>query len=72
VDDDPYVTMKLKTVLYEIGFRVNSFNYPILALKNFHAGSYDLLIIDIYDKTSDEIAPCGICSLWEPNKEEMH
>jgi two-component SAPR family response regulator len=47
VDDDPYVTMKLKTVLYEIGFRVNSFNDPILALKNFHAGSYDLLIIDI-------------------------
>ena len=47
MDDDPYVTMKLKTVLYEIGFRVNSFNDPIFALKNFHAGSYDLLIIDI-------------------------
>ena len=26
---------------------------------------------DVYDKSSDQIAPYGICSLWEPNKEEM-
>jgi hypothetical protein len=26
---------------------------------------------DIYGKTSDEIAPHGICALWEPNEEEM-
>jgi two-component system, OmpR family, response regulator ChvI len=47
VDDDPDDTVKLKTLLYEIGFRINSFNNPILALENFQAGSYDLLIIDI-------------------------
>ena len=47
MDDDPDDTVKLKTILYGIGFRVNSFNDPILALQNFHAGSYDLLIIDI-------------------------
>ncbi|MFL6394238.1 MAG: hypothetical protein ACJ708_06220 [Nitrososphaeraceae archaeon] len=26
---------------------------------------------DVYDKSSGEIAPYGICALWEPNKEEM-
>jgi hypothetical protein len=26
---------------------------------------------DVYDKVSNQIAPHGICSLWEPNKEEM-
>jgi hypothetical protein len=26
---------------------------------------------DVYGKSSGEIAPHGICALWEPNKEEM-
>jgi hypothetical protein len=26
---------------------------------------------DAYGKTSGEIAPYGICALWEPNEEEM-
>ncbi len=26
---------------------------------------------DVYHKVSGQIAPYGICSLWEPNKEEM-
>jgi len=26
---------------------------------------------DVYGKSSGEIAPYGICALWEPNKEEM-
>ena len=26
---------------------------------------------DVYDKTSGEIAPYGLCSLWEPNKEDF-
>ena len=46
-DDDPEVTLILKDVLYDDRFKVDSFNNPILALKNFHVGSYDLLIIDI-------------------------
>ena len=46
-DDDPDVTLILKDVLYDDRFKVDSFNNPILALKNFQAGSYDLLIIDI-------------------------
>jgi DNA-binding response OmpR family regulator len=47
VDDDPDLTFTLKTVLYENSFKVDSFNNPILALKNFQAGSYDLLIMDV-------------------------
>jgi Zinc-finger of C2H2 type len=27
---------------------------------------------DVYGTTSGEIAPHGICALWEPNKEEIH
>ena len=27
---------------------------------------------DVYGKTSGQIAPHGICALWEPNKEEIH
>ena len=27
---------------------------------------------DVYDKTSGQIAPHGICALWEPNKDEIH
>jgi hypothetical protein len=27
---------------------------------------------DVYGKTSGEIAPHGICALWEPNENEMH
>jgi two-component SAPR family response regulator len=47
-DDDPDVTLILKDVfLYDYRFKVDSFNNPILALKNFQAGSYDPLIIDI-------------------------
>jgi CheY-like chemotaxis protein len=48
VDDEPDDTLTLQTVLYESGFKVNSFDNPNLALKNFQAGSYDLLIIDIH------------------------
>jgi len=47
VDDEQDVTSTLKTALYKNGLKVDSFNNPILALKNFQAGSYDLLIIDI-------------------------
>jgi hypothetical protein len=27
---------------------------------------------DVYDKSSGQIAPYGICALWEPNKDEIH
>jgi two-component system catabolic regulation response regulator CreB/two-component system response regulator ChvI len=47
VDDEPDVNMVLKMVLHRNGFSADSYDDPILALKNFKAGSYDLLLLDI-------------------------
>ena len=41
VDDEPDVNTVLKKVLEQGGFNVDSYDDPILALKNFNAGSYD-------------------------------
>ena len=34
-------------VLEENGFKVDTFNDPLMALQNFTAGSYDLLLLDM-------------------------
>jgi DNA-binding response OmpR family regulator len=48
VDDEPDITSSFKEALRDNGFeQVETANDPLLALKNFNAGSYDLLIIDI-------------------------
>ena len=48
IDDDPDITLVFRRSLMDKGFEeVETANDPILALKNFKAGSYDLLIIDI-------------------------
>ena len=47
VDDETDITLELSVVLEENGFIVNSFNDPLLALENFKADLYDLLILDI-------------------------
>jgi DNA-binding response OmpR family regulator len=47
VDDDPDITSSFAQALRDNGFEVDIANDPLLALKNFKAGSYDLLIIDI-------------------------
>jgi CheY-like chemotaxis protein len=48
VDDEPDITSSFKEALRDHGFeQVETTNDPLLALKNFKAGSYDLLIIDI-------------------------
>jgi two-component system, OmpR family, response regulator ChvI len=48
VDDDPDITLALKTVLEDNGYTVCIFNDPIDAVSNFkQAGMYDLLIIDL-------------------------
>jgi two-component system response regulator ChvI len=39
--------LTFKIVLEENGFKTDAFNDPILALRNFTAGSYDLAILDI-------------------------
>jgi CheY-like chemotaxis protein len=47
VDDEPDVISILKIVLEDNGFQVDSFEEPILALKTYKTGLYDLLILDI-------------------------
>ena len=47
VDDEPDITLMLKKVLEENGFRVDSFNEPSSVLRDFRPGVYDLLILDI-------------------------
>jgi two-component system aerobic respiration control sensor histidine kinase ArcB len=47
VDDDPDIVLTFKTGLESNGFEVDSYNDPFLALKNFKANFYDLLLIDI-------------------------
>jgi len=48
IDDEPDITLAFRKALRDKGFeQVKTINDPTLALKNFKAGSYDLLIIDI-------------------------
>ena len=47
VDDEPDVCMGLEKVLDENGFTVDSYEDPVLAVENFKAGLYDLVILDI-------------------------
>jgi DNA-binding NtrC family response regulator len=48
IDDEPDITLAFRKALGDKGFeQVETVNDPILALKNFKAGSHDLLIIDI-------------------------
>jgi DNA-binding response OmpR family regulator len=47
VDDEPDVNTVLKNVLEQSGFNAASYDNPILALDNFKACSYDLLLLDI-------------------------
>jgi CheY-like chemotaxis protein len=47
VDDEPDVISVLEVVLEENGFEVDTFEDPIVALKSYRAGVYNLLILDI-------------------------
>jgi DNA-binding response OmpR family regulator len=47
VDDEPDVDMVLQEVFEQNGFIANTYDDPILALENFKAGSYDLVLLDI-------------------------
>jgi CheY-like chemotaxis protein len=48
VDDEPDITSSFKEALRDNGFeQVETTNDPLLALKNFKAGSYDLLLLTL-------------------------
>ena len=48
VDDESDTSMTLKVILENYNYIVDSFDDPIIALKNFKSGLYDLLILDIF------------------------
>jgi DNA-binding response OmpR family regulator len=47
IDDEPDLTFTLEKVLEDNGFKVESFNDPLLALNNYKVNFYDLIILDI-------------------------
>jgi two-component system, OmpR family, response regulator ChvI len=47
VDDESDTCLVLERILEENGFKVDSFTDPFLALKNFKADFYGMLILDI-------------------------
>jgi DNA-binding response OmpR family regulator len=47
VDDEDDVNLLFKMVLEDYGFKVDTFNDPLVALQNFRGGSYDLLLLDM-------------------------
>jgi two-component system, OmpR family, response regulator CpxR len=55
VDDEPDITLLFKEALEEEGFKVDIFNDPMNALKNFKPRFYDLVILDIVMPNMDGI-----------------
>ena len=47
IDDEPDLTYTIKKILEDNEFEVDTFNDPILALNNYKANLYDLIILDI-------------------------
>jgi CheY-like chemotaxis protein len=47
VNDEPDVTTMLKMTLERVGFSVDTFNDPVLALKSYKPHLYDLVILDV-------------------------
>ena len=47
VDDEPDICFVVEKTLGENGFRINSYEDPLLALENFKPHSYSLVILDI-------------------------
>jgi DNA-binding response OmpR family regulator len=47
VDDENDINLLFKMVLEDNGFKVDTFNDPLVALENFTAGAYDLLLLDM-------------------------
>src|ERR671912_638683 len=53
VDDEPDVTYTIKKIVEDNGYKVDSFNDPILALNYYNVNFYDLVILDIKMPTMD-------------------
>ncbi|MGI8834331.1 MAG: response regulator [Nitrososphaeraceae archaeon] len=47
MDDEPDMTTIIRMALERAGFDVDTFNDPVLALRNFRPKIYDLVLLDI-------------------------
>ena len=47
VDDEPDITLSFKMILEGNGFKVDTYNDPVIAKGNFKPDAYDLVILDI-------------------------
>ena len=47
VDDESDVNTAIANVLEQDGYKVDSYEYPLIALDNFKPHFYDLIILDI-------------------------
>jgi two-component system OmpR family response regulator len=47
VDDEDDINLLFKIVLEDNGYKVDTFNDPLVALQNFTTGSYDLSLLDM-------------------------
>ncbi len=47
VDDEEDILIPIKMTLEDLGFKVDTFTNPLLALSNFKASYYDLAILDV-------------------------
>jgi DNA-binding response OmpR family regulator len=84
VNDEPDVTIMLKMTLERAGFRVDTFNDPVLAFKDYKPHTYDLVILDVIMPEVDDLelytqlkrkdSGVNICFLTassEPYREEL-
>jgi DNA-binding response OmpR family regulator len=84
VNDEPDVTTMLKMTLERVGFSVDTFNDPVLALKSYKPHLYDLVILDVimpeldglelYTQLKRKDSGVNICFLTassEPYREEL-
>ncbi len=47
VDNESDITFTLQSILEDNGFIVDIYTDPVLALRNFQANSYDVILLDI-------------------------
>jgi CheY-like chemotaxis protein len=84
VNDEPDVTTMFKMTLERVGFRVDTFNDPVLALKSYKPHLYDLVILDVImpelnglelytqlKRKDSRINVCFLTASSEPYREEL-